>query len=62
MDSNGDRKWQIILFQSFGSLKKARNDEASSSSTLAEATAGSGDCSFSHSDALVLMDIIVAIN
>ena len=32
-------------------LKKAINDEASSSSTLAEATADGGDCSFTHSDA-----------
>ena len=47
MVDSGDRKRQVSLFESFGSLKKVKINEASSSTSV-EASFGddvSGDCS-----------------
>ena len=41
----------MTLFQSFGSVKKARTDVASSSTSI-ESTTDGGDCSFTRSDGL----------
>ena len=47
MVDSGDKKRQVCLFESFGALKKAKINEASSSTSV-EASFGddvSGDCS-----------------
>ena len=51
MTDSRDRKRQVTLFESFNSIKKARNSETSTRTSVEASVGGdSGGSSFTHSD------------
>ena len=51
MTDSRDRKRQVTLFESFDSIKKARNSKTSTSTSVKASVGGdSGSSSFTHSD------------